>query len=111
MPIEKGQRAPAFALYSSEKNKILLQEQKGENVLLLFFPLAFTGVCTKEMCQVRDSLSFYNNAHAVIFGISVDTPQTLAKFKELEKLNFTLLSDFNKEASTAYDVLIETFTL
>ena len=109
MPIEKGQIAPGFALYSSEKNKISLEEQKGKNVLLLFFPLAFTGVCTKEMCEVRDSLSFYNSADAAVFGISVDTPQTLAKFKELENLNFTLLSDFNKEASTAYNILMETF--
>jgi glutaredoxin-dependent peroxiredoxin len=111
MPIEKGQTAPGFALYSSEKNKISLEGQKGKNVLLLFFPLAFTSVCTKEMCAVRDSLSFYNSANAEVFGISVDTPQTLAKFKELENLNFTLLSDFNKEASAAYDVLIEHFSL
>lgn len=111
MAIEKGQQAPAFALYSSEKNKISLEEQRGKNVLLLFFPLAFTSVCTKEMCSVRDGLGFYNNANAEVFGISVDTPQTLAKFKELENLNFTLLSDFNKEASTAYDVLIENFVM
>ena len=111
MAIEKGQPAPAFALYSSEKNKIILEEYKGKNVLLLFFPLAFTSVCTNEMCSIRDSLSFYNNTNAEVFGISVDTPQTLAKFKELEKLNFTLLSDFNKEASKAYDVLIENFVM
>lgn len=111
MAIEKGMQAPGFALYSSEKVKTSLDDQKGKNVLLLFFPLAFTSVCTKEMCQVRDSLSFYNNANAAVFGISVDTPQTLAKFKELENLNFTLLSDFNKEASKAYDVLIETFAM
>ena len=111
MAIEKGQPAPAFALYSSEKNKIILEEYKGKNVLLLFFPLAFTSVCTNEMCSIRDSLSFYNNTNAEVFGISVDTPQILAKFKELEKLNFTLLSDFNKEASKAYDVLIENFVM
>ena len=111
MAIEKGQPAPAFALYSSEKNKIILEEYKGKNVLLLFFLLAFTSVCTNEMCSIRDSLSFYNNTNAEVFGISVDTPQTLAKFKELEKLNFTLLSDFNKEASKAYDVLIENFVM
>lgn len=111
MAIEKGTLAPGFALYSSEKNKITLEEQKGKNVLLLFFPLAFTSVCTKEMCEVRDSLSFYSNSNATVFGISVDTPHTLAKFKEIENLNFTLLSDFNKEVSIAYDVLIETFAM
>ena len=63
------------------------------------------------MCEVRDSLSFYSNSNATVFGISVDTPHTLAKFKEIENLNFTLLSDFNKEASLAYDVLIETFAM
>jgi peroxiredoxin len=101
--------APAFVLHDSTKKEISLSELKGKNVLLLFFPLAFTSTCTKELCSVRDNLSFYNNARAEVFGISIDSPQTLAKFKEEQHLNFTLLSDFNKEASTAYDVLYALF--
>ena len=72
---------------------------------LLFFPAAFTGTCTKELCQTRDELSFYNDLNATVFGISVDMPFTLAKFKEVNNYNFALLSDFNKEASTAYQCI------
>jgi len=109
MKIEIGQQAPDFTLYDSEKNKVSLSELKGQNVLLLFFPLAFTSTCTKELCSVRDNLSFYNNAKAKVFGISVDSLHTLAKYKAEQNLNFTLLSDFNKEISTAYGSLYEMF--
>jgi glutaredoxin-dependent peroxiredoxin len=76
---------------------------------LLFFPMAFTSVCTKELCSIRDNISIYNNANALVFGISVDSPFTLKKYKEEQGLNFPLLSDFNKEASEAYGVLYEAF--
>ena len=109
MKIEIGQQAPDFTLYDSEKNKVSLSELKGQNVLLLFFPLAFTSTCTKELCSVRDNLSFYNNAKAKVLGISVDSLHTLAKYKAEQNLNFTLLSDFNKEISTAYGSLYEMF--
>jgi peroxiredoxin len=109
MSIQKGDQAPDFKLFNTNKEWVTLSEQKGKNVLLLFFPLAFTGVCTKELCGVRDNLSFYNNTNAVVFGISVDSNATLAKFKEDQQLNFSLLSDFNKEASAAYGVLYENF--
>lgn len=109
MSVKKGDAAPAFTLYDSTKQQVALSDLRGNNVLLLFFPLAFTSVCTKELCSIRDDLSFYNNANATVFGISVDSPQTLAKFREDQELNFTLLSDFNKEASAAYDVLYENF--
>jgi peroxiredoxin len=79
-------------------------------VLLLFFPLAFTSTCTAELCSVKDNISFYNNANAKIFGISVDALQSLAKYKLEQKLNFTLLSDFNKTVSTAYGCLYELFS-
>ena len=109
MSIEIGQVAPDFTLYDSEKKQVSLAEQKGNNVVLLFFPLAFTSVCTTELCSVRDNIGWYNNVNAKIFGISVDTLQTLAKFKKDQQLNFTLLSDFNKEASIAYNSIYETF--
>jgi peroxiredoxin len=108
--ITVGQKAPDFTLHTSDMNvKITLNELKGKNVLLLFFPQAFTGVCTKELCSVRDNIAQYNNATAEVLGISVDSPFTLAKFKEEQGLNFTLLSDFNKEVSTDYDAIYDNF--
>ena len=110
MKIEIGSKAPEFTLYDSEKNKISLSEYRGKNVLLLFFPLAFTSTCTKELCGVRDNITLYNNSNAVVFGISVDSLYTLAKYKEEQHLNFPLLSDFNKEVSGAYGSLYEIFS-
>lgn len=105
MKISIGEKAPSFTLVDSTKNNVSLTDFKGKNVVLLFFPAAFTGTCTKELCQTRDELSFYNNLNAQVLGISVDMLFTLAKFKEELKLNFPLLSDFNKEASEAYGTL------
>jgi glutaredoxin-dependent peroxiredoxin len=109
MKIEIGQTAPDFTLYDSEKKQVTLSDLKGHNVLLLFFPLAFTSTCTKELCSVRDNIAWYNNVNARVFGISVDALHTLAKYKEDQQLNFTLLSDFNKDVSRAYDSIYEMF--
>ena len=109
MKIEIGQTAPDFTLYDSAKNKVTLSDLRGQNVLLLFFPLAFTSTCTAELCSVRDNISFYNNINAHVFGISVDSLHTLAKYKAEQNLNFTLLSDFNKDLSSMYGSLYETF--
>ena len=109
MNIEIGQPAPDFTLYDSAKNKITLSDMKGHNVLLLFFPLAFTSTCTAELCSIRDTISFYNDVNAKVFGISVDSLHTLAKYKADQNLNFTLLSDFNKEVSSLYGSLYEMF--
>jgi glutaredoxin-dependent peroxiredoxin len=109
MSLSPGQKAPSFSLYNSDKQKISLEDFKGKNVLLLFFPLAFTSTCTKELCSVRDNIGTYNNMNAQVLGISVDSLHTLNKFKEEQGLNFPLLSDFNKEVSTAYDSLYEKF--
>ncbi len=105
MKIALGQQAPDFSLYDTTKNKISLSDLKDNNVLLLFFPQAFTSVCTKELCHVRDNIGLYNNVNASVLGISVDSVYTLAKYKEEQNLNFSLLSDFNKEVSTAYESL------
>src|SRR4051812_44868701 len=107
--VEIGHKAPEFSLYDTTKTMVSLADLKGKNVLLLFFPLAFTSTCTTELCFVRDSISSYNNLNAKVFGISVDSAYTLAKFKHEQQLNFELLSDFNKEASIAYDSIYETF--
>jgi peroxiredoxin len=107
--IQIGQPAPEFTLYNSEKQKVSLGDFKGKNVLLLFFPQAFTGTCTKELCSTRDNIATYNDANAQVLGISVDSLFTLAKYKEDQHLNFPLLSDFNKTVSTEYDCLYDTF--
>lgn len=104
MPITNGQTAPDFTIIDSDKNKVSLSDFKGKNVVLLFFPAAFTGVCTKEMCSATDELAYYNTMNAQVLGISVDMPFSLAKFKEVNKINFPLLSDFNKEVIKSYGV-------
>lgn len=109
MKIEVGQKAPDFSLYDSGKNKVSLSDYSGKQVLLLFFPQAFTGVCTKELCNVRDNIAQYNHVNAQVLAISVDSVFTLAKYKEEQQLNFPLLSDFNKTVSEAYGVLYDTF--
>jgi glutaredoxin-dependent peroxiredoxin len=109
--IQAGQAAPDFNLPDTEKNMQQLSSYKGKNVLLLFYPFAFTGVCTKELCNTRDDIAFYQGMNAEVFGISVDSPFANAKFKEEQKINFPLLSDFNKEASTAFDCLYESFVV
>ena len=111
MAIQIGQQAPAFTLFDSEKNKVNLADYKGKNVLLLFFPQAFTSVCTAELCSTRDNIGAYNEANAQVFGISVDSVFTLAKFKAEQNLNFPLLSDFNKEVSHAYDSIYNDWIL
>jgi peroxiredoxin len=111
MKTEVGQKAPSFTLYDTDKKKVSLEDYKGKNVVLLFFPAAFTGVCTKELCQTRDELSYYNDVNAVVLGISVDLPFALGKFKEFNNYNFTLLTDFNKEAIEAYDVVCSEWIL
>lgn len=111
MSLPLGGMAPDFTLHNTVKAQISLSAQKGKNVVLLFFPLAFTSTCTTELCSVRDELATYNGLNAVVFGISNDSVFTLSKFKEEQKLNFELLSDFNKTVSTAYESLYPEFIL
>jgi peroxiredoxin len=109
MAVTTGQTAPSFTLQDTEKNRRSLTDFQGQNVVLLFFPLAFTSVCTAELCGIRDNLKNYEQLNAQPLGISVDSMFTLGKFKEDQNLNFPLLSDFNKEASAAYGALYEDF--
>lgn len=111
MPIKVGEKAPLFTLRNSATEEVSLSDYKEKNVVVLFFPLAFTGVCTTELCEIRDSIAEYNNMNAEVMAISVDSPFTLAKFKEEQGYNFLLLSDFNKEVSRAYGSLYEDFVL
>ncbi len=80
-----------------------------EKVVLLFFPLAYSSVCTRELCAIRDAWAAYEELEARVFGISVDSPFVTDRFRRDEKLPFPLLSDFNRDASRAYGVLYEDF--
>jgi len=111
MILKKGDKAPNFTLPSSDKSSINLSDYDDKNVILLFFPLAFTGTCTIELCSMRDDIATYNNMNAEVLAISVDSPFSLAKYKEEQSLNFALLSDFNKEVSRSYGALYEDFVL
>ncbi len=107
--LQKGDKAPAFTLFNTEKNAVSLADFKGKNLIVHFFPLAFTGVCTKQLCTVRDAISMYKNDNVDVVAISIDSIFTLGKFKEEQNLSFDLLSDFNKDVSAAYGSMFETF--
>jgi peroxiredoxin len=111
MTLKIGDVAPDFTLISTEKTPVSLSDYKGKKVVVLFFPMAFTGVCTTELCSLRDDIATYSSLNAEILAISVDSPFTLGKFKEDQNLPFPLLSDFNKTASTAYSSIYEEFVL
>lgn len=105
-----NKQAPDFTLKNTENKEVSLSDFKGkQNVVLLFFPLAFSGVCTKELCTTRDNLKIYQALNAEIIAISIDSTYALKAFKESQSYNFTLLSDFNKEVSKAYNAYYETF--
>jgi glutaredoxin-dependent peroxiredoxin len=103
--LKAGDKAPAFTLLSSDNKEVKLQDFQGGNVVLLFFPKAFTRVCTVELCTMRDDIAYYQGLNAQIVGISVDTPEILADYKQDQHLNFTLLSDIDKTMSTDYGSL------
>ena len=111
MALQVGDKAPDFTLYNSDTQEVSLSDYKGKNIVVLFFPLAFTGVCTAELCEMRDNMLSYSYLNAEILAISVDSLFTLEKFKAEQKLPFHLLSDFNKETSSAYGSLYENFVL
>ncbi|MDR9416698.1 MAG: redoxin domain-containing protein [Gracilimonas sp.] len=103
-------KAPDFTLQNTDGNQVKLKDLTGEqNLVILFFPLAFSGVCTKELCAARDNMKIYESLNAKVIGISVDSFFTLKAFKESQNLNFLLLSDFNKEVSKKYDSLYKDF--
>lgn len=111
MTINVGDKAPSFALRNTEKEVVSLGDYDGKPLVVLFFPLAFTSVCTDELCSVRDDKAFYDDLGVQVVGISVDSLFTLEKFKSEQGFNFPLLSDFNKETSRSYGALYEDFVL
>ena len=111
MTVTIGSKAPDFSLFDSDKKNVTLSDFAGKNILLLFFPQAFTSTCTKELCAVRDDIGRYSNTNAQVIGISVDSVFTLKKYKEEQQYNFPLLSDFNKDISARYGSLYDEWIL
>jgi glutaredoxin-dependent peroxiredoxin len=106
-----GQVAPHFSLYNTRREKVELKDHLGKKIVLVFFPAAWTSVCTKEMCSLRDDMASYTDLDALVFGISVDMPFALKHFKADQNIPFDLLSDFNKEVIQAYGVYRAEFAL
>lgn len=104
MALAVGQKAPDFTLVDTERKPRSLAEFKGKKLLLAFYPAAFTGVCTKEMCAFRDSLGTLSNLGAAVVGISVDTPFANKAFAEQHRITFPLLSDYTRTVVSSYDV-------
>ena len=102
-----GSAAPDFALPSTGTAEVRLSSLQGNNVLLAFFPLAFTGVCTAEMCAFSEDYSKFQTAGTVVLPISVDSVPTLKEFKAKEKMTVDLLSDFKRDVSRTYGTLLE----
>lgn len=107
MSIQVGQRAPDFTLYSDEMEPFRLSDHEGERVVLLFFPGAFTRVCTEELCSVSDTLHDFDGAHVV--GISTDAPPVLAEFRRANGLKMPLLSDHDADVSATYGAKYDDF--
>ncbi|MEO7713269.1 MAG: redoxin domain-containing protein [Gemmatimonadaceae bacterium] len=102
-----GSPAPDFTLPSTSGQAVTLSGLRGQNVLLAFFPLAFTSTCTEELCDMRDDWSEFARANTVVLPISVDSTPTLGEFRSKFSLTADLLSDFKRDISRRYGVLIE----
>lgn len=106
MAAEVGSKAPDFTLVNQNREKVSLSDEYGKaNVVLAFFPGAFSGTCTKEFCNFRDTMSNFKNLNATVLGISTDTFFALKAWDEAQKLGFPLLSDYNKEVIPQYGVV------
>jgi peroxiredoxin len=107
--VKIGDRAPDFTLVNQDRKKVTLSSLKGETVVLAFYPGAFTGGCTKEMCTIRDEIAKLEDLDARIFGISVNDPFTNKAFHDENVLNFPLLCDYSREVVKKYDVYHDDF--
>jgi peroxiredoxin len=108
MPLPSvGSPAPDFTLPSTSGHEVTLSALRGKKVLLAFFPLAFTSVCTTEMCSFSDDYGEFQDADTVVLPISVDSIPTLKEFKTKERLTVDLLSDFKRDVSRKYGTLLE----
>jgi peroxiredoxin len=108
--MKQGDKAPIFTLPDTQKKPRSLSEFLGKKTVLAFYPGAFTGVCTKELCTFRDSLAELGTLNGQVVGISVDSPFANRGFAEANKLTFPLLSDFTRAVSKQYAGLVEDFS-
>lgn len=106
MAVEVGQTAPDFNLYDTDRKERKLSEFKGKNVVLAFFPGAFTGVCTTEACALRDQMDQFNSMNAQVLGISVDPPFSQKVWADQNQVNYPFLSDFNRQVVNQYGVAL-----
>ncbi len=102
-------KAPAFSLLNTKRETVSLDDFKGKKLVIAFYPAAFTGVCKKELCTFQGSLAAYNNLNAAVVGISVDSPFSNGAFAAENGVQFDILSDYNREAVTAYGVTHDDF--
>ena len=109
MAVKIGDKAPSFTLFDTDRKPRSLSEFSGKKLVLVFYPGAFTGVCTKEMCSFRDAMATFNSFQAQVIGISVDSPFANKAFADQNKLTFPLLTDYDREASKAYAGLFPDF--
>ncbi|MDG2424671.1 MAG: peroxiredoxin [Phycisphaerales bacterium] len=105
MPLDTGQAAPDFALYDGDGNTIKLSDMAGSPVVVAFFPAAFTGVCEKELCTFRDSMSAFDDIGAKVVAVSVDSRFANAAFAAANNLTFPILSDYNRETIKSWDLV------
>ncbi len=106
-----GDSAPDFTLTAHDKSSVTLSEMKGDRVVLAFFPAAFTGVCTKEMCTLSEGMSVLESDGASVLGISVDSLFSNSAFAEANDISFLLLSDVHRETVNAYGVALADFVI
>lgn len=105
MAIKAGQQAPDATVFRFPREAVKLSDLRGRKHVLLFFPLAFSSTCTQEMCTMAEDYSAYRDLGVDVIGLSVDSPYVNQKFAESCNASFPIWSDFNKEATQAYDVL------
>ena len=111
MSLKKGDKVPDFTLYDTERKERSLKEFLGHKTVLVFYPGAFTGVCTKEVCQLRDSMAMFNSVNAKVVGISIDSPFANKAFADANMITFPLLSDLGKSVSKQIAGLYDSFAM
>ena len=109
--VSVGEMAPDFTLTAQDKSKVTLSELRGERVILAFYPAAFTGVCTTEMCTFSDGMASLSDSGTKVFGISVDAPFSNGAFAEKNGISFPFLSDVHRDAVNAYGVALGDFVI
>jgi peroxiredoxin len=109
MTLQIEEKAPLFELYDIDMNLVRLEDFRGSKIVLAFFPGAFTSVCTKEMCTLRDSISNLSKVNGTVIGVAVSDPFSLKAFMEKNNLNFNLLSDYERKVIKLYNIELQDF--